>query len=159
MAARIVEVRGAAVARVNDAWTDRASVDDAVSGPWRLDIDVAKHKGRKVYVFPSSYTGGPATRAEDQNDYTLAVVVAEVYRGGGDPPDDWIDARALFVEWLANTVLGDPRAGRLLAVEGDPDSGLWPESAEVTTVYDLEELTQKKLFFSVLTITYREHAG
>jgi hypothetical protein len=159
MSARIVEVRNAVVTRINGAWTSRGSIDDAVSGPWRLDLDTKKVKGRQVYVFPSSYSGGPENRLEDENDYTLVVLVAEVYRGTGDPPDEWLDERALFCEWLANEVLGDPRAERLLAEPSDPGSGLWPESVEVTTVYDVDELVQKKLFLSVLTATFREQAA
>lgn len=159
MAARIVEVRNAAVTKIGNAWVSRGSADDAVSGPWRLDLDTKKLKGRQVFVFPSSYLGGPANRLEDQSDYTLVVLVAEVFRGTGDVPDAWCDERALFCEWLANTVLGDPRGERLLAVEGDPDSGLWPESVEVTTVYDVEELAERKLFLSVITATFREDAG
>lgn len=155
MAARIVEVRNAVVARILAAWVGRGA-DDNVTGPYRLDIDTKKLKGRQVYVFPSSTTGGPAYRGDDQNDYTLVVLVAEVYTGKGNPPDAWVDARVEFCEWLNQTVLGDPRAPRLLAVEGVEDSGLWPETAEVTTVYDIEELAEKKLFLSVLGVTYRE---
>lgn len=161
MAARIVEVRNAIVTKVGNAWVSRGSIDDAVTGPWRLDIDTKKLKGRQVFVFPSTYTGNPANRAQDQNEYTLVLLVAEVYRGtpAGDPPDAWIDERVLFCEWLANDVLGNPRAERLLAVEGESESGLWPESVEVTTVYDVEELAERKLFLSVITATFREDAG
>lgn len=157
--ARIVEVRNAVVERIGNAWVSRSSIDDAVTGPWRLDLETKKLKGRQVYVFPSTYTGGPANRLEDQNDYTVVILVAEVYREPGDVPDVWLDERALFCEWLANEVLGDPRTERLLAVDGDSTSGLWPESAEVTTVYDIEELAERKLFLSVLTIMYREQAA
>lgn len=155
MAARIVEVRNGVVARVA-AWWEPAAPDE-VSAPWDLDLDTGKMKGRKVQVFPSTYTGGPVTRGQDQDDYTLVVLVAEVFEPSGDIPPEWVDERVAWCESLLD-LLGDPRAERLLAVDGAPDSGLWPETAECTTVYDLEELTERKLFLSVLTITYREHA-
>lgn len=159
MAARIIEVRDAVVTKIGNAWVSRGSIDDAVTGPWRLDIKTKDHAGRQVYVFPSTYTGGPTNRLQDQNEYTLVILVAEVNRTAGDPTEAWMDERALFCEWLANTVLGDPRGANLLAVDGDPDTGLWPESVEVTAVYDVEELAERKLFLSVITATYREHAA
>jgi len=157
MAARITEVRNAVAAAINAAWVSRESVNDEVVTLSRVTIDSATHAGRKVYVFRSAYAEVPVTRDEDQGDYTIAVMVVERYAGQGHPPESWVDARVDWCEWLVN-LLGDARGPRLLAVEGQPDSGLWPEVAEVTTVHDLEELTEKKLFVSVLNVTYREHS-
>jgi hypothetical protein len=154
MAARIVEVRNAVVSRVNNAWVVRGGPDDLVLAPYRFDIDSGKHKGRKVYVFPSAYTGNPATRSEDQNDYSIVVLIVERYTGAGDPTDVWVDERVEWVEWLLN-LLGDVRAERLLSESAS--GGLWPETAETTTVYDVEELSEHKLFVSVIHVTYREH--
>lgn len=160
MAARITEVRNAVVALINAAWVSRESIDDQVIGKTRVDIDSEKHKGRKVYVFRSTYTGNPANRDEDENDYTIALMVVERFAaasGMGDPPESWVDARVEWCAWLLN-VIGDARGPRLLALTGQPGSGLWPEVAEVTVVHDLEELAERKLFVSVLTATYREQA-
>jgi hypothetical protein len=155
--ARIDEVADAVVARVKAEWNPTSP--SAVTAPDVPELDTKKLKGRQVYVLPDSFTGGPVTRAEDANDYTLVLLVAEVYPHGGTVDKKWRRERTAFCEWLVNDVLGDPRAARLLAVEGDPNSGLWPESAEVSTVYDVEELEERKLLLSVLRITFREHAG
>jgi hypothetical protein len=160
MAARIAEVRDAAAAKITAAWSP--ADPDGVVARYRVDIDSATHEGRKVYVFPSATASPePATRGEDVFDYTLAFMVIERFTaadGMGDPAEAWVDERVAWVEWLWK-LLGDARAERLLADEEDPDSGLWPEVAEITTVYDLEELAERKLFVSVVTVTYREHSA
>lgn len=150
----ITAVRDAAIAKVLAAWTTRTA-DDTVSGPARADKKLWKARGRGVYVFRSERADQPATRDEDQHDYTLVVWVIEKYPDAGDPPDEWVDERVNWVEWLLD-LLGDPRGERLLATAGDPASGLWPESAALTTVYDVEDLTEHKAFSSVITVTYRE---
>lgn len=153
--ARIVEIGDAVVTLVGNEWVTRGGPDDAVSAPFEFELDTAKLAGRQVWVFPSAYSGGPATRGDDQNDYTIVVTVAELYTAAGPIDPLWVRARIAWCEWLLN-LLGDPRAGRLLADADDPDTGLWPQEAEATTVYDLEELSERRLFFSVLTVHYRE---
>ena len=155
MAARIVEVRDAVVERVAAWWGP--SAPDEVLGPAEFDLDTSKMLGRQVRVFPSTYTGGPVDRSGDQNDYTVVIAVTEVFRDAGEVPAAWVDELVAWSERLLNAV-GSVRAERLLAT-GEAGSGLWPETAECTTVYDLEELTERKLFLSVLTIMYREHVG
>lgn len=153
--ARIIEARDALKQLIDTHWPveDRESADDEVLTPWVFRVEAEKVKGRKVFVFASAYTAELATRASDRGDYTFVILVVERYREQGDPPDEWIDGRVNFVEWLSN-VTGDVRGPRLLATNSR--DGLWPEVAEVETVYDTEELTERKLFVSVLNITYRE---
>ena len=155
MAARIVEVRDAVVERVAAWW--RPAAPDEVKGPAECDLDTSQMLGRRVQVFPSTYTGGPVDRSDDQNDYTVVLVVTEVFKDAEEVPVAWVDELMAWTEELLNEV-GSVRAERLLAT-AEPGSGLWPETAECTTVYDLEELTDKKLFLSVLTVLYREHVG
>jgi hypothetical protein len=155
--ARIVDVCDAIVTKVDNWWVSRENAEDAVSAPFDFDLDTAVLAGRQVWAFPSTYTGEPITRGEDHNDYTVVLTVAEVYPTEGVIPASWVRARIAWCETLL-TLLGDARGERLLAVDGDPDSGLWPQSAEMTTVYDLEELADRRLFLAVLTITYRESA-
>ena len=148
MAARIVEVRNALAAAISAWWAP--SAPDAVLTPWRFDLDSKTHTGRKVYVFPSEYATENVARGFEQGDYAFALVVAEKYEEQGQPSDAWTDER---VEWCESllALLSNP-ASRLL------DNALHPQDAAVTTVCDIEELTARKLFFSVLNVTYREHA-
>jgi hypothetical protein len=61
----------------------------------------AAHAGRKVYVIRSATTGGPATRNDDQTDYSIAVLVVERYTDAGDPSREWIDER---VDWVHDMI-------------------------------------------------------
>lgn len=157
--ARIDAVCDAVVAAIAAAWEPVAP--DQVSAPDVPDLETEnmRGRGRQVYVLPGPYTGNPATRASDSNEYTVYVLVAELYPDGGVPEPDWRRRRTAFCEWLINDVLGNPRTVRLLATDGDPNSGLWPESAEAVVACDFVRLDQTKLFYAELTITYREIAA
>lgn len=148
--ARIIEVRDAIKTRINELWhpDDREGPDDEVLTPWVFRIAAATIRGRKIFIFPSAYLSEMATRKSDQGDYTYVLFVCERYREQGDPQDAWIDERVSFCEWLVNAV-GDARGPKLLDT-------LWPETSGVELVYDTEELTERKLFCSVLNVTYRE---
>jgi hypothetical protein len=155
--ARIDQVCDAVVARIQDAWNP--SAPDEVRAPDDFELESSKIEGRRVEVFGDTYLGNPVTRGQDFNDYTLVVLVSEKFPDEGEVDRAWRRRLTRFCEWLLNDVIADPRGPRLLPTEGDPNSGLWPQSAEVVTVYDTEELSQKKLFFCVMRVTYREHAG
>lgn len=151
------QVRDAVVAKILAAWTERVPDSDEVLGRYRVDLDAASVGGRKVYVFPLSTAGQLVTREEDQNDYALGLWVIERFTEAGDPSEEWLDARVEWVEWLWK-LLGNARGPRLLVDPEVRDSGLWPQVAEITTVYDHDELVEGKLFASVLQVVYREHA-
>lgn len=145
MAARIVEVRNALAAAIR-AW-DTPSHADEVLTPWRFDLDTKALTGRKVFVFPSEYAVENIARQAEQASYSFVLVVAEKYEEQGQPGDAWVDERVLWCEGLLQ-LLDDPEALLL--------GSLWPQESAVATVCDIEELTARKLFFSVLNITYRE---
>lgn len=153
--ARIDEVCDAVVELIDDNWNP--SDPDEVSAPDELEIDTKSLSGRHVYVFATAYGGNPATRGQDSNDYEVTVIVAEKYGDSGRPTQAWRRYLTRWCEWLLGIIAND-RGARLLADEGDPDSGLWVEEAETSVVFDVEELTTKKLFLSVMKIRYREHA-
>lgn len=153
MAARVTEVRDAVKGAV-EAWWQPSAADEVLTA-WRADLDVKGWRGRKVYVFPAEYATENVTRADEQGDYTLSVLVAERCPDAGDPLDAWLDDRAAWVESLYE-MLSAP-ALRLLPTPGEPYSGLWCERAAVVSVYDLEMLTQAKMFMSEIAVTYREH--
>lgn len=155
---RILPVRDALRDTINEWWEERDDPEnDEVLCPWKFPIQTAGIAGRKVVIFPSAYAGVPVTRAEDQDDYSHTILVVERYREQGDPPNEWIDERVNFCEGLLERV-GNPRLPRLLPAEGEPNSGLWPQVAEMQTICDAEELHERKMFFAVLNVTYREHA-
>lgn len=150
MASRIVEVCDAVVAVIAAAWTPTAP--DAVSREYDADIDSKKLTGRKVYVFPASYTNPePASRSEDINDYAVAVMVVERYdpEQQGRIPNSWVDDRIAFVTDKVYGPLSDARSVTLLGE-------LYPFTAEVDPVYDVDELRSRKLFLSVVNLTFRE---
>lgn len=154
--ARITEVCDGVVALVED-WWGPTSPDD-VSAPVEFDLDTAKLDGRKVWVFPASYAGAPVNRGEDQGDYSLTITVAELYPDAGAIDKAWFRERVKFCEDLLAAIT-NVRGPNLLSDEADPDrTGLWAQESGVTTVYDVELLTERKLFLSVLNVTYREHA-
>jgi hypothetical protein len=156
---RIEEVCAAAAARVQADWGPVPP--DLVVGPvYSIDIctdpgDPARLLvGRHVYLFPSAYRQVAADRGADTNEYEIAALVVELYRGEGDPPEDWVRERVEFVEQIVYGSLQDPRRERLL--QTTPWNGLYPADAGVDPVFDPEELTQRRLFASLARVTYRE---
>lgn len=155
MAARITAVCEAVVARLEarlapvppDA-VSRAYLPEVGEGPRGKWPD-----GRRVYVFPDGYSQvATATRAEDTDEYRVAVVVAERYDGPGPVPAGWVDERVDWVEQLVED-LGDARGEYLLGT-------LRPEAAEVSQVYDPVLLRQTPGgFVSEVLLTYREERG
>lgn len=157
---RIIQVRDAVKELIDETLWPLASRDDAthdqVLTPWVFRVEADKHRGRKVYVLPMSYSTEAANRSEDQGDYTILLFVVERYTEQGDAPDDWVSERVNFCEMLCNSA-ANPRTIRLLGT-GSPNSGLWPESGEVTVVFDPDELLERKLFTSTIEIVYREQS-
>lgn len=156
MAARITEVRDAVYDLVDNAWVSRSGPDDLVVKASRLDIRARDHAGRKVYVFRSAVLGVPVSREHDQDDYEIGLLVVEKPTDAGDPDEAWVDQRVEFCQWLLDTV-GNAREVRLLPASAS--GGLWPQAAQIDVVCDVEELSERKLFVSLLTVTYREFAA
>lgn len=172
---RITAVRDALAARVNAAWVTqeqavltppsagqraRQSAADEVITRTVFDVNTAKITGRKIHVLRASLEGDDATRKEDEFDYGYRLFVVEKFTDPGDPTEEWIDERVEFCEWLRNLV-GNVRAPRLLAVDGQPNSGLWPVAADIPVVLDHEELVSatRKLFVGVVSVTLREQVA
>lgn len=151
MAARIREIRDSLLALIRAKWGPSGA--DEVIGSYTFDVYTSNLKGRKVLVFPESSAGSPATREEDTNDYGYQVWVVERYADQGPPPDGWVDARVDFVSQLEDW-LGNPRKVPYL----DDQPGVYPQEAGVSTVYDVVDLIEHKLFVSVLALVLREDA-
>jgi hypothetical protein len=146
---RVRVVRDALIASVRQWWAPTAP--DEVVAKWWYDVYATGLAGRKVLFVPEAYSGFPVSRGEDGGDYSYQVWVVERYEGQGDPPDEWIDARLDFASAL-NDYLGDFRRVPYL-----PSLPLcYPAECDVTTVVDLVDLYQNKLFVSVVTVLLRE---
>lgn len=162
MGARILDVADAvtrALQRRSDPESD-VTVSRAYAPDW-LDPDywvgnpdlATSFTGRRAFVFPATQRqDGPATRAEDSNDYGIAVVVLERYDGSeAEVPQAWLDARVQWVESEVYDVLGDAReAADPVLADGFPLGQEW------TQVYSPELLRQLKLFRSEVVVTYRK---
>lgn len=131
MAARILEVC--------DAVADRLRADNpglAVERVYVADLDPPP-AARTVYVAPGGYgqPEGPATRIADAASFRVLVTVAA---GVSVPPDPAaVDALVAFAQERVYDPLSDARAFPTLPA---PCAGLWPQAAEVVSVYDPDEL-------------------
>lgn len=158
MASRIGQLRNAAKKLIDDWWEARWAAEDEVVSDYEFEIDSKTHKGRKVYIVPATGAISPVDRGTDLRDLGLLFLVVDKFakdEGQGRPPEDWTDERVEFTEDLLG-VLSNPRQANLLAVDGQSRSGFWPQLSEWTTVYDADLLLEKRLFLSVITVTYRE---
>ena len=156
MGARAIELRDAIADRLRSVWGEPAPATVKVG--WRIDVPEDGPSGRVVFVAPASYRSeGPVTRATDLNDYRYAVLVVERYADAGDPPDEWLSERAAFVQEQVYDALQNVGLDR---AESTPPllNSFWCETAEVTVVYDLQALTEHKLFWSEIEFTFREEA-
>jgi len=143
MAARIVDLCDAVV----------ALLPTGAERVYEVSIDAETLEGRAVYVFPSKYGYLEVlTRADDQSEYAVSVLIAERYPDAGPAPKAWLDERVEWVQDNVLDVLDDPRGA-------EPVEGYVPWQSEVQTVYDVEELVNRKLFLSVVVITYRQFTG
>lgn len=147
MSTRINDLCDSLVTAIRDTWFPISP--DLVSREYEVDLDSATFLGRRVYVFPDLYaTPEPASRSEDYEDLTVQILVAERCADVGAVSKDWLDSR---VQWVQDVIVGYlDRVRSEPAILGDH----WPQSREVE-VYDRESLVERKLFLSVVSITFR----
>lgn len=144
----------ALVTALQSAWTEGA--DDAAERCYfkRVsDVDDANQKltGRKVYVMPTGYDNGAATRGEDEFVHEVSVLVVERYTDAGDPTTSWIDTR---VDWVYDYIVN----GFDYSHDGPPswNKKLITLSAAVQ-VCDVEKLVSGgKMFYSMVDLVFSE---
>lgn len=106
--------------------------------------------GKHLWVFPLDYAdNGPETRTEYALDVRIGVVYAERYAQPGSIPDEWLDDRVEFVELSIFDPLNVNQGSYGAAGE------YWPQTAAVTTLYDMDALKQLKVFWTELEFVYR----
>lgn len=112
-------------------------------------------RGMRVFVCanPDGAYGqvGVASRQADINEYTVQIVIYDIYTAEGRIPRDWIKARVDFVSRMYFN-LGAVREYTILAEK------LWPDSSTKAIVVDHELLVEHKVFRSEFTVSYREIA-
>lgn len=104
---------------------------------------------RWVCIMAPEYSdGGPASRGEDVTSYTFDILIAELYEGTGKVPLAWRRERTAWVKEKVYDTLSDART---------PLGGTaYPDRVEVFNGW--QELGEKKMFWSQVTITFIEHA-
>ena len=155
--APILTLCDALVASLTARWATAAP--DAVSREYLTDAKLETLTGRRVWVFPAEYTDRPAARAEDLNEYRVAVVVTERYAAQAAATSaalkEWADERVDFVRELIVDGFDFGRHGvnGLLAVGARE---LWTAEIDPVEVYDPALLETKKLFWSSVEFVFQE---
>lgn len=149
MSARITELRDALLALVEAHWSPAAP--DEVVGDYQYDVMAADLTGRKVLVFADTADSFLSARAADGNDFGFQVWVVERFTDPGRPTRAWVDERVAFLSDLFD-LLKEPR--RLPYLPAAP--AVYPQEAAISTVYDIVELVENKLFVGTINLTLRE---
>ncbi len=150
VSSRVLTVCDACVAAISTFWSPTG--DDSVERLYEVDLDASTLTGRKVYVFPAGTAWVElGTRAGDVHDERVQVLVVERYTDAGPATKQWVDERVEFVQDAVLDLLDDPRE--------QPVTGYWCQESAVDPVYDIEELTQRKLFLSLASFTFRANDG
>jgi len=106
---------------------------------------------KRIRVYAPLYAdGGPLSREQDTESYTVIVIVAERYMpagiAGGDVPNAWIDSRVSWVETNVVDLLSDARQ------KLSPD--IYCETVEVVPFAE-EPLTTDGMFWSSVAFVFR----
>lgn len=148
MAARIVEICDAVTAYLTANWVGTVPTIERVYTP---EFDHLAFVGPSVFVFPTAYQQAEMLdRKSDIDAYRVTLLFVEKCIVAGLPTVAWLDARVLLVEGQIYEKLSDHRTPAI--------AGLWPETAEVTSVYDFDFLRATNLFISEIEIEFREVA-
>jgi hypothetical protein len=128
--------------------------------------------GRQVYFFPATQKSDPGDRTSLLCEYAVGCVIAEMYLttpavfnsgvletpgviGQGQPPDTWTDARVTWTEDLFDA-LKEP--GFVQSTPGTLGLSYYSTAdmeANITMIYDRDELLERKLFFSEMQFIFR----
>jgi hypothetical protein len=148
---RINAIRRAVVALLESKWNPTAPSE--VLESFTYDVRTESFTGRKVLVFPDGYAARPLDRSEDENDYGFQIWIAEKYTAQAAAiPDDWVAERIAFAVQVSQWF--DARVVPLMPT--CPDAR--PVEAEVTTVYDVVDLIEHRLFVAVVRVVILEEA-
>ena len=146
MSARTTELAKAAATAIAlqvraTATVERCYVPD-------VDTDALPAGSRRVFVFAPAYTDeGMISRRDQLSSYVINFVVVEKYGDPGAPTNEWLDELVAWTNTNIIQFLGD--ATKRFA------GTAWADSA-VVEVYDVDELIERKTFWSNISIIFKD---
>jgi hypothetical protein len=158
MAARCAEIAEAARASLEENWPadDLPIPTFIVDDDWDVDSveDLNELEGRWVIVSDEDANQvGMLTRAEDEDEYAIAVAFVERYTGDvddkGKVPKAWKEARKATVQDNIYRYLGNHREVEIL-------DGLDQETCTWSVIMDRVLMRKLKVFASVVDVVFRE---
>lgn len=138
------------VSLVRAAWNPAAP--DQVERVYEAPLDAASIKGRRVYLFPATYSSEPADRGNDLYTHKIVALCVKKYEAQGRPPVAWVDAE---VDWVYEQLfqgLDFSHNGPLLW----GSRSIVTRAIEPVDVYDAAYLVQNKVFWSEVVFDFEE---
>lgn len=136
---------------VRAAWQPAAP--DLVERLYEAPIDTSKKgAGRRVYLFPTTYSSEPANRGHDLYSHKIFALTVEKYEDAGRPPAAWVDERVDFVYEQLFQGLDFSHSGPLLW----GSRSIVTKTIEPVDLYDAAYLVQMKVFWCELTFEFNE---
>ncbi len=125
-----------------ETWSSAFTVERV----WRPRADPGDLASPVVSVAPLSAEREPFTRAHDQVDYVVGVMLRKLLAAPGDPDDEIDGLDALADELIAAVNRKHPEGVGFLGVNRDP-------------VMAVEDFDAHQIFTTVIQITYRAHSA
>lgn len=131
-------------------FADPAITPKEVRRVWQFEY-TERMAGLRIYVIPLGYEFvESASRGKNLYEYRIGFIVVDRFLPEGAASDEWVDERVKWIETYIWDKLSDPRTF-------DAVWGVRPESGGVVA-YDADLLREKKIFFSDVTIAFRQES-
>jgi hypothetical protein len=144
--ALVIDIADAVVALLNGDGAD-FSQDFEAQRRVRVSFELADLADLRVTVVPKSVETSTASRSLSQYDVQVDVGIQKKLAAGADE-DAEVATMCGLVEEVADFLKGK-------RLEGTGWSASWARPATNDPVYSTEHLAEKRVFTSVLTLTYR----
>jgi hypothetical protein len=144
--ALVIDIADAVVALLNG---DDADFSQGFEAQRRVrpSFELADLTDLRVTVVPKGFEASVASRSLSQYDVQVDVGIQKKLPAGADE-DVEVPVMCGLVEEVADFLKGKP-------LEGDGWRAVWVRPAVNEPVYSTEHLAEKRVFTSVLTLTYR----
>jgi len=144
--ALVIDIADAVVALLNGDDADFSQVFEA-ERKVRPSFELADLADLRVTVVPKGFEASVASRSLSQYDVQVDVGVQKKLPAGADE-DTEVATMCGLVEEVVDFLKGK-------ALEGEGWRAVWARPATNDPVYSTEHLAEKRVFTSVLTLTYR----